>query len=89
MTLLLKNSPMATSIEKSIHHFVDAQIKKGKSQEEALSEIGSVVDDMMAMPWIVKGLQDMEAGRVTPLNKQFSERLKSNILKKINAWVTR
>jgi hypothetical protein len=76
---------MATSTAETIHQLIDSQMKRGKTQEEALSEICSVVDDMMAMPGIVKGLQDMEAGRITPLNKKFSDGLKSRILKKMKA----
>lgn len=55
----------------------------GKSLQEALSEIQNVMEDEEALAGIVKGLEDVEAGRTRPLNAEYIRESQAEFANKI------
>jgi len=70
---------MTTSTIDTLHMLVEKHVKQGKTESEALAEICSAVDDMMASLGVVSGLEAMERGETTLLDESYIKKAKQRI----------
>lgn len=79
---------MAMNTMQQAQTLVSTYKKDGKSSQEALTEFQDAMEDEEALAGIVSGLEDMEAGRVTRLTKEYIEQSQAEFAKQLGLCVT-
>ena len=75
---------MAVSTVETLHQLVQDKVEGGKTKNEAIADICTAVDEMMAIPGVVAGLEAMERGDTIPLDDTYIQAAKNRILAKMH-----
>lgn len=76
---------MTVSTAETLQQLVLDEVEGGKTKSEAIADICTAVDEMMAAPGVVAGLEAMERDDTIPLDDTYIQDARNRILAKMHA----